>query len=203
MKRVLAAGSMLLVMLGAACSAATPTADPAQIQASAVAAANTMVAMTQQAIPTPTEMPPTEIPSPTPLPVPTLAVLPTLAFEAPTAAPTQSSADDCNHLFDLGASGNARSPIKVNNNNKFSVTLSLGMWQKNSFGQCGYLAFPINGHDSISISMPQTGQGPCWYGFAYGQGSNASNAQGGPFCWNNPDKWTLDIGPDIIKLTPP
>jgi hypothetical protein len=203
MRRILPACAMLLVWLGSACSAATPTVDPAQIQASAVAAASTMVAMTQAAIPTATEVPPTEVPSPTPLPPPTIAVLPTLAFQAPTAAPTQSSADDCNHLFDLGATGNARSPVKVNNNNKYAVTLSLGMWQKNAFGQCGYLAFAIKGKESILISMPQTGQGPCWTGFAYGQGSNASNAEGGPFCWNNPDKWTLDIGPDIIKLTPP
>jgi hypothetical protein len=202
-KRTWIVCAALALVLAAACSPAAPTADPAQIQASAVAAASTMIAMTQAAIPTATEIPPTEPPTPTPLPSPTPLELPTLAFTAPTVAPTAASGDDCNHLFDLGETGNARSPVKVNNNNKGTANLSLGMFQKNAFGQCGYLAFQIKGKDSAIISMPQTGTGPCWYGYAWVNGSNPSTAEGGPFCWNNPDKWTLDIYENTIKLTPP
>src|SRR5512140_986942 len=85
MKRVLFT-SMVLALLLSACAPATPTTDPAQIQASAVAAANTMVALTQAAVPTETPVPPTALPSPTPLPSPTLLALPTLAL---TTLPTQ------------------------------------------------------------------------------------------------------------------
>jgi len=196
---------MLLVLLAAACSPAAPTADPAQIQASAVAAANTMVAMTQAAIPTATEVPPTEVPSPTPLPSPTVAALPTLAFEAPTAAPTQSSADDCNHLLDLNSVGNARAKLLINNNTKGPVTLTMGWSTKNAFGQCGYLSWSnIGRNSSITAYVPQTGGGPCYWAYAWiNDPKQQTTVSGGGYCMNNPDKWTLDIGYENFRLTPP
>ena len=203
MRRILPVCGMLLVLLGSACSAATPTADPAQIQASAVAAASTMVAMTQEAIPTATEVPPTEVPSPTPLAPPTIAELPTLAFEAPTAAPTQSSADDCNHLLDMDAVGNARAKLLINNNTKGPVTLTIGWSTKNAFGQCGYLSWSnIGKNSSITVSVPQSG--PCYWAYAWiNDPKHQSTISQGGFCMNNPDKWVFDIGYDNIKLTPP
>ena len=200
MKRVVFATAVLVGMLSAACAPATPTIDPAQVQASAMAAASTMIAMTQAAIPTATPVPPTLAPSPTPLPPPTLAVLPSIT--APTISPT-TSGTDCNHLFDLSESGNKTSPVKINNNTKGPVNLSLSMNSPNVFGQCGYLGFNIPKGQSIFPKLPQTGQGPCWWGYAWVNGPQPSTSQGGPFCWNNTDKWTLDIGPDVIKLTPP
>lgn len=199
MRRILYAVSGLLVIATAACAPAVPTIDPAQVQASAMAAASTMIAMTQAAIPTATEVPPTPIPSPTPLPSPTLAPLPTVA--SPTAAST--TGDDCNHLFDLAATGNARTPVKINNLTKGPANISLGMFQKNAFGQCGYLSFSIPKGQSITASMPQTGKGPCWWGYAWINGPDPSTSEGGPFCWNSTDKYELDIGPDVIKITPP
>jgi hypothetical protein len=199
MNRVLLISAALLVFASTACAPAAPTVDPAQVQASAMAAAITMIAMTQAAIPAATETP---IPSPTPLPSPTFPPLPTIA--PPTIEPTKSAGDDCNHLFDLAATGNARSPVKINNLTKGSVNLSLGMWQKNSFGQCGYLGFTIPRGQSITVQMPQTGQGPCWSAYAWVNGPNPSTSQSTiPLCWNNTDKWTLDIGTEVIRLTPP
>jgi hypothetical protein len=205
MRRILPACAMLLVLLGSACSAATPTVDPAQIQASAVAAASTMVAMTQASIPTATEVPPTEVPSPTPLPLPTIVELPTLAFEAPTAAPTQSSADDCNHLLDLNAVGNARAKLLINNNTKGPVTLTMGWSTKNAFGECGYLSWSnIPRNSSITVSVPQTGSGPCYWAYAWiNDSKQQTTVSGGGYCMNNTDKWTFDIGYENFKLTPP
>jgi hypothetical protein len=198
MGRTLFAVTGMLVLATAACAPAVPTIDSAQVQASAMAAASTMIAMTQAAIPTATEVPPTPIPSPT-LPPPTLAPLPTVP--SPTA--TGAAGDDCNHLFDLSATGNARTPVKINNISKGPANLSLGMYEKNSFGQCGYLGFSIPKGQSIFASMPQTGKGPCWWGYAWVNGPEPSTSQGGPFCWNSTDKYELDIGPDVIKITPP
>ena len=194
-----------LIFLSAACAPATPTADPAQIQASAVAAASTMIAMTQAAIPTPTEVPPTPLPSPTPLAPPTPLELPTLAFSVPTAAPTQSSGDDCNHLLDLNAVGNARAKLLINNNTKGPVTLTMGWSSKNAFGQCGYLSWSnIGRNSSITVSLPQTGTGPCYWAYAWvNDPKHQSTISQGGFCMNNPDKWTFDVGYDTIKLTPP
>jgi hypothetical protein len=162
-----------------------------------------MVAMTMAAIPTPTEVPSTPLPSPSPPASPTPLAPPTLAFQAPTVAPTQSGVDDCNHLFDLGATGNARAKVLINNNNKGPVNLSLGMGVKNAFGQCGYLAWSIPAKSSITVDVPQTGKGPCWYGYAWVNGKDPSTPQGGPFCFDSPLKWVLDIGGDSIGLTPP
>src|SRR5512142_3020282 len=94
MKRVSFVTIFLALILSACGAQATPTADPAQIQASAVAAANTMVALTQAAVPSATPVPPTPLPSPTALPSPTLLALPTLSIDlsatAPVALPTLS-----------------------------------------------------------------------------------------------------------------
>ncbi len=61
-----------LAMILSACGAeATPAVNPIDVQNTAVAAAFTMVAETQAAIPTATPLPPTETPSPTPMPTDT------------------------------------------------------------------------------------------------------------------------------------
>jgi hypothetical protein len=204
MNRVLLTAAVSLVLSAAACAPAPPTVDPAQIQASAVAAANTMIAMTQAAIPAPTEVPPTPLPSPTPLP--TLAALPTLPLSVPTLAPTQSTTDSCRQPFDLSATGNARAKLMIKNNTKGPVTLTLGMSTKNAFGQCGYMSWSnIPKMGSITVYVPQTGQGPCYWAYAWindpKQQRNLSPTTA--FCMNNSDKWTMNVTYDNITLTPP
>ncbi len=51
-KSILTINAVLVLLLSACGAKAVPTVNPAQVQASAVAAANTMVAMTQAAVPT-------------------------------------------------------------------------------------------------------------------------------------------------------
>src|SRR5512140_672960 len=129
------------LLLGACAPKAAPTVDPAQIQASAVAAASTMIAQTQEAMPTDTPVPPTPLPSLTPLPSPTTGVLPTLQnLPAPTTASSGSGAGDCNHPLDVSASG-AQAPVLINNDTKGPITFTLYLGSKNSFGQCGYLSW--------------------------------------------------------------
>ncbi len=194
------------LVLSAACAPAAPTVDPAQIQASAVAAASTMIAMTQQAIPTETPVPPTPLPSPTPLPIPTLAVLPTFpVIGAPTDVPTASTGDDCNHLLDVGASGNQKAKLLIVNATKGRMTLTIGLGRKNAFGQCGYLSWAgIDKNSSEMVSVPQTGPGPCYWAYAWiNDPKKQTTVSGGGFCMNNPDKWTMTINYDTIHLTPP
>ena len=54
---------LIALIAGACAPQAAPTMDAAAVQATAVAAAFTMVAQTQAAIPTATPLPPTEIPT--------------------------------------------------------------------------------------------------------------------------------------------
>jgi hypothetical protein len=204
MKWIAFPAATLALIVNAACAPATPTVDPAQIQASAMAAANTMVAMTQAAMPTATEIPPTPVPSPTPLPSPTLADLPTVSFDAlPTAAPT---AGDCRHLFDLASTGKARAKVLIQNATKGPITVSIGLSEKNAFGQCGYLSWgPISKLSNITVSVPQTGLGPCYWAYAFVNDPKHQTqvANPFPFCMNNPDKWVMTITYDTIRLTPP
>lgn len=202
MKHAIFAAAALVLLLSAACAPAVVTPDPAQIQASAVAAAGTIIAMTQAAIPTATDIPPTLEPSPTPFPLPTLDLSATLSA-APTVSPTSSTGDDCNHLFDFAASGGGHTPVKFINMTSGSVNMSVGIFQKNAFGQCGYFGFVVGKGASTTVSIPSTQLGPCWYGYGWVNGSKPSTSQGGPWCLRGTDKWTVEIGPDSMKLVPP
>lgn len=204
MKIFLIVASGIALTLSAACAPVVPTIDPAQIQASAMAAASTMIAMTQAAIPTPTDIPPTDTPAPTPLPLPTIGDIPTFSV-APAATSTTTGEDNCNHLLDVSASGNARAHLQIVNNTKGSVTLTIGLGSKNAFGQCGYLAFTNIGKMSTEDEwVPQTGKGPCYWAYAFvNDPKHQTTVSGGGYCMNNPDKWIMTITYDSIHLTPP
>ncbi len=208
MKSILFAAAGVVLVMNAACAPAAPTIDPAQIQASAVAAASTMIALTQQAMPTQTPVPPTPEASPTPLPSPTtdLSAVPTFpVLSAPTDVPTAAAGEDCNHLFDIAESGNARAKLMIVNDTKGPMTITIGISNKNAFGQCGYLSWSnIPKGNSITVSVPQTQGGNCYWAYAWINGPKPSN--NGPwsgFCMNNTDKWTLTVGYNTMKMTPP
>jgi hypothetical protein len=204
MQRIFFATALFAFLLGA-CAPAAPTVDPAEIQASAVAAASTMIAMTVAAMPTATAVPPTPQPSPTPMPLPTLVVLPTLAGVAsPTAA---STGGDCNHLLDVGASGPTANVV-IKNNTKGPMTFTMGISTKNTFGQCGYMSWGnIPKGNSISVSVPQirTNLGDtCYWTYAIiNDPKKPSNASNGGFCIDNDQRWVFNVTYDKITLTPP
>src|SRR5512135_2621711 len=157
---------VMLAILLSACTSATPTIDPAQVQASAMAAAATMIAMTQAAIPTATPEPPTPIPSPTE-PLPTLGPAPTFALlGTPTTAP---AAGNCNGLFDVGASG-PKAPLLIKNDTRGPITFGVKMNTKNSFGQCGYIVWsniPRAGSVTGQVPLVHTSAGDsCYWGYA-------------------------------------
>jgi hypothetical protein len=167
MKRnVLIIGVLLTLLVSACGSQATPTVNPADIQATSQAAAFTMVAETQQANPTPTQVPPTEIPSQTPLPSvtpiplptqgqgtqqvsPTQAGLPTGAVAPPAGLPTftpqspQSNTnsgnnqDICNQPLTSWQGPTAK--FNIQNQTKPEGTIVLSMYVVTEMNQCGYL----------------------------------------------------------------
>lgn len=155
MKRNVLIVSLLFILLVSACgSQATPTANPADIQATAQAAAFTMVAQTQQAIPTPTQVPPTEIPTQTPLPSVTPIPLPTQAgatqvgatqpglptFTPQSLQPTASSGnnqDICNQPLTSWQGPTAK--FGIQNETQPQGTIVLSMYVVTELNQCGYL----------------------------------------------------------------
>ena len=197
MKRILFVAATLALLLSACGPQATPTIDPAQVQASAVAAANTMVAMTQAAIPTATPIPPTPIPSPTlepsptPIPLPTLSVLPSPT----TTVKTGSANDPCNGVMDIKASG-PTTPLRIVNKTSGRITVSI--WgSKNAFGQCGYIVAQIGVRDSGTIDVPLTSGGSYYSVYAIiNDPSHPSKATGGPYYLNTVSTWVMTIDYD-------
>ena len=87
-----------ILFLSACGTPAEPTISAEEVQGTAVAAAMTMVAQTQAAIPTATPIPPTDTPAPTPLPTNTIPPL-----ELPTQPLVLSSQRPLHHLMPMNA----------------------------------------------------------------------------------------------------
>lgn len=182
-----------MLFLSACGPQGTPTMAPADVNNTAVAAAFTMVAQTQAAIPTNTPVPPTETPSPTPLPTFTPPPPPTLdqLIAPPTA--TQSVASDpdsCVKPLNVGEAGPLKQ-ARLENNSGGSVNISLNLWTPNDFGQCGALSYSLSKGEKRIISIPVGS----WYGYAWITLKNGSS--GG----TSSGSWNVNIGySDLISI---
>jgi len=151
MKKYFGASIIILSLLMSACGA-QPTEEPIKpedIQLTAAAAAFTIIAETHSAIPTDTQVPPTETLAPTPLPTDTPIPSPTIdsSLITPTLVPSftpqaaNTSGDDpCNQplLSWQGPSVSIATAYDYSPQSKDdSVVLSL--WVSTDLGECGYL----------------------------------------------------------------
>ena len=195
----------VVIMILSACSGQQPTAEPAisaeDIQSTAIAAAFTIVAETQAAIPTNTPLPPTETASPTPLPTdtPIPSLTPDAALASPTMAPTQqASGDPCNAPLSSGVSGHP-TIISLENNTKADLVVSLYL-NKTPFGECGYRGYNIGPRDSVLITdLPQG----CYNVGVFVEDPNKPTKAFGYGCLNNPDKWTFQINAESVGFFGP
>ncbi|MBI5351790.1 MAG: hypothetical protein HZB50_04050 [Chloroflexi bacterium] len=186
-----------LAILIAACSPqSTPTMSPTDVQSTYVAAAWTIVAMTQSAIPTNT---PTETPTATPLPTftpvppsPTLETTPTLL---PTS--TVNSADCWKPL--VASSGAAKTKLRIQNATTGDVVLTIFLNQT-VFGDCGYTGHSVGKGESITlVDYPQG----CYSFSAFITTNNGSTKSFGGGCTSNPDQWEVWVGSEVITLNSP
>jgi hypothetical protein len=183
-----------------ACGAqATPTVDVASIQNTAVAAAYTVIAETQAAIPTSTPIPPTETPTQTPLPtetpVPTetSTVAPGLASTATTVV--GGTNDPCNAVLPANPLGQP-TKIKLENNTGAPITVSIYM-NLTPFGQCGFRGYNLGKIDSVTITdLPQA----CYNVSVFVNDPKKPSKAFGYGCINNPDQWTFVIEKETISL---
>ena len=139
---------LIATLVLTACGATPePTMSPAEVQGTAMAAAMTMVAETQAAIPTATSLPPTELPTATPFPTntvpPLLLETPTLAQAVslpPTLTPVPASVgsnDPCNQILSTWDGESAK--MTVVNATKPQGTIVLSIWVNTNMGECGYI----------------------------------------------------------------
>ena len=160
MKRILPVLISLAVFVTACGPQGTPTMAPVDVQNTAMAAAWTMVAATQQAIPTATPLPPTETPSPTPLPTFTPLPLATQPELFPTA--TKAAAGDCLGPINMGEAG-PTTKVRIENQSGGSITISLNLYEKNAFGQCGALSYSMGKNEKKIVSLPKGS----WWAYAW------------------------------------
>jgi len=149
MKKATLSYLLLLTLLVSACGApanTTPTLDVISIQNTAMAAAFTLIAGTQAALPTNTALPPTEAFTQTPLPTDTLAPSPTLdALATPTVIllptftpqPVVVGAGSCNQQL-VSWKGSTSNFVIVNETSpKGKIQLLVSATTK--LGECGWL----------------------------------------------------------------
>ena len=203
LKRILPILLALSVLL-TACGQATPTAAPVDVEGTAVAAAWTMVAATQMAIPTATPLPPTETPAPTVPPTftpPPLLELPTATlFNLPTPTAV-SAADDCNHPLNVGEAGETN-PMRIENASGGTIAwLSLNL-SKNAFGQCGALSWSNIGNGAKFIVDLPKGIWWAYAGITFKNGSS-SNASGSfEIRLGDEDLLRIIVGKEVINVHP-
>ncbi len=204
MKRTVPTLLILAVFLIACAPEATPTMSPADVQGTAVAAASTIAAATQQVIPTATPTPTTEpfspIPSTTFTPVPTLS-LPTPPTITPVVAATGT--DTCLHPLNMTEAGPKKRVRIENQSGGTSLNLSLNLYQPNASGQCGVLSWadkPKNWTEIIEIAPGS------WFAYAWITGNGGSSESAGSFVLGNgksDDLLRLVIKRDVISLVSP
>jgi len=160
MKKVILSYILLLTLLVTACGAApvtVPTLDSSSVQNTSVAAAFTLVAGTQAALPTNTALPPTETVTSTPLPTNTPVPLPTLDTLAtptvillPTNLPTSTSqpaaaagAGSCNQQL-LSWKGTTSNFVMLNETTSPKAKIQLVVSVTTKMGECGWLKISGN-----------------------------------------------------------
>ena len=153
---------LMLITLVACGSAAEPTLDVLDIQDTAVALAQTSVAITKLAMPADTPIPPTPFPTlaapPTPLPTLPPAVTPTSIV----VTPENTQVNPCNEPPPAAPKGTTVQ-VRFVNKSKGLVNLSFGMLQENDEEECGTYSFTIGANTAPEVEV----LAGCYWAYAW------------------------------------
>ncbi|HEX6271164.1 MAG TPA: hypothetical protein VFZ43_13070 [Anaerolineales bacterium] len=192
--------SAMTLVISACGAEAVPTINPVDVQSTAVAAAFTIVAETQAAIPTSTPLPPTETASPTVQPTDTPVSLPTLEVTVTPLAASTAGGDPCATRL-LSAPRGRGTVIRVVNTTKVAITVSMYLNETASHGACGYRSFILAKQNDIVFNDLVQG---CYNLWAWSNEPQTSfQVASDTSCINNPDKWTFEVRQDFIKFVGP
>lgn len=189
----------MAIIISACTAQAVPTINAADVQSTAISAASTMVAQTQAAIPTATQLPPTETPTETALPTDTPVSLPTLESTAITAPTNTPGGDPCATRV-LSAPKGRETIIRIVNMTKAPITVSVYLNETAGQGECGYRSYNLSKSNDVVISDLVQG---CYNLWAWSTDPKIGVNSGGYGCINNPDKWTFEVNENSIKFVGP
>ena len=191
---------LVVALLISGCGAQpAPTAAPIDFQGTVAAAAFTVIAETQAAIPTATPIPPTATFTNTPLPTPTFIPPPSTAITStPGSSGSSGGSDPCvNKTLPNTLQGD---PIRIRLNNSTKAKLSVTVYLNQTGPQsvCGYRSYTIDPQQSIVLNDLVEG---CYTIWAWNPDPDTYFiATNGTNCLDVSDSWVFDISTSSIKL---
>ncbi|HSL42077.1 MAG TPA: hypothetical protein VK897_01520 [Anaerolineales bacterium] len=200
MKRFSILTLILITLILSACGAqAAPTANPVDIQSTMAAAAFTVVAETQAAIPTATPIPPTATVTDTPLPTSTVPPLPSSQVTL-TAAPNSNagSADPCVNQVMPTARPDQTVKMRINNSTRVKLAASVYLNQTTPQGTCGYRTYTIDPGQSVVMNDLVVGCYTLWAWNPDPEGYFI--VTNGTTCVDTSNTWVFDISTRSIQL---
>jgi hypothetical protein len=195
---------LMITLMTSACGArgaeATPTVNPVDLQSTMAAAAFTMIAETQAAIPTATPIPPTATFTNTPIPTDTLPPLPAPGGTlTPVPNGNSGGVDPCiNQILPATLVGDPVK-IRINNSTKVAVNFSIYLNQTTPQGKCGYRAYMIDPGQALILNDLVEG---CYTLWAWNPDPEEYFiVTNGTTCMNdNADTWVFDISTSSLRL---
>jgi hypothetical protein len=192
---------MIALLISGCGGQPAPTAAPIDFQGTVAAAAFTVIAETQAAIPTATPIPPTATFTDTPLPTLTAIPLPIAGITAtPTTGGSSGGSDPCvNKTLPNTLQGN---PIRIRLNNSTKAKLSVTVYLNQTGPQsvCGYRSYTIDPQQSLVLNDLVEG---CYTIWAWNPDPDTYFiVTNGTSCFENSGTWVFDISTSSIKLGP-
>ena len=193
------AQALVLTLLISACGAgapqATPTVNPVDLQSTMFAAAFTLVAETQAAIPTATPPLPTATTTNTPEPTATFVPLPA---PGATFTPLPGAGDPCiNNVLPASLEGETIK-IRIDNPTRATIMVSVYLQQSGPQSVCGYRSYALAAGQSLVISDLVEG---CYTLWAWNPDpQDYFMVTNGTSCLDNSNSWTFDISTNGIRL---
>ena len=193
--------TLIITSCGPRVPQAAPTVNPVDLQSTVAAAAFTVIAETQAAIPTATPPPPTATFTNTPLPTLTLLPLPS-SEGALTPIPGGNSVGEDPCLTRVLPPSLQGEPIRirVDNSTRATVSLSVYLNQDGGQGECGYRSYTLAPAEYVVINNLVEG---CYTLWAWNPDpDDYFIVTNGTNCLNTSDTWVFDISTGSLRLNP-
>ena len=191
---------LVITLILSACGPRVPQAAPpinaVDLQSTMVAAAMTVVAETQAAIPTATPPPPTATFTDTPAPTNTFLPLP--SSEVPfTPGGNSGGEDPCIYKVLPGSLEGEPVRIRIDNGTNATVSVSVNLQQTELQSECGYRSYTIEPGQFIVITDLVEG---CYTIWAWNPDPDEYFiVTNGTSCIDNSDRWGFTISTRSIE----
>ena len=191
--------TLIISACGTAGAPVTPGINAVDIQNTVAAAAFTVVAETQSAIPTATPPPPTGTFTATPAPTNTFLPLssPGVTF-TPLPNANSGGGDQCINKVLPGSLKGEPIKMRIDNSTKATLSVSVYLQQNGPQGECGYRSYTLEPGQVIVINDLIEG---CYTLWAWNPDPDSYFiVTNGTSCIDSSNKWVFDISTSNIKL---